>query len=77
MEEKKRDTEKWMSNRMLPEYLKERIRRYENYKWRKTRGIEEEALLHSLPKDLRLETKRHLYLTLLNSVSSIFFFFID
>lgn len=72
MEEKKRDTEKWMSNRMLPEYLKERIRRYENYKWRKTRGIEEEALLHSLPKDLRLETKRHLYLTLLNSVSSIF-----
>ncbi|XP_013631018.1 PREDICTED: probable cyclic nucleotide-gated ion channel 12 isoform X2 [Brassica oleracea var. oleracea] len=68
MEEKKRDTEKWMSNRMLPEYLKERIRRYENYKWRKTRGIEEEALLHSLPKDLRLETKRHLYLTLLNSV---------
>ncbi|KAL0741084.1 hypothetical protein Bca4012_082597 [Brassica carinata] len=68
MEEKKRDTEKWMSNRMLPEYLKERIRRYESYKWRKTRGIEEEALLHSLPKDLRLETKRHLYLTLLNSI---------
>uniref|UniRef100_A0A1J3JWY9 Putative cyclic nucleotide-gated ion channel 12 n=1 Tax=Noccaea caerulescens TaxID=107243 RepID=A0A1J3JWY9_NOCCA len=68
MEEKKRDTEKWMSSRMLPEYLKERIRRHEHYKWRKTRGIEEEALLLSLPKDLRLQTKRHLYMTLLNTV---------
>ncbi|CAH2065620.1 unnamed protein product [Thlaspi arvense] len=68
MEEKKRDTEKWMSNRMLPEYLKERIRRYENYKWRETRGIEEEAFLRNLPSDLRLETKRHLYLSMLNSV---------
>ncbi|ESQ28594.1 hypothetical protein EUTSA_v10018258mg [Eutrema salsugineum] len=68
MEEKKRDTEKWMSTRMLPEYLKERIRRYENYKWRETRSIEEEAFLRNLPQDLRLETKRHLYLTLLNNV---------
>ncbi|CAA7057787.1 unnamed protein product [Microthlaspi erraticum] len=68
MEEKKRDTEKWMSYRILPEYLKERIRRYEDYKWRETRGIEEEALLRSLPKDLRLETKRHLCLKLLKIV---------
>ncbi|VVB03504.1 unnamed protein product [Arabis nemorensis] len=68
MEEKKRDTEKWMSYRMLPRYLKERIRRYEDYKWRETRGIEEEAFLRSLPKDLRLETKHHLYKDLLNRV---------
>ncbi|VVB03505.1 unnamed protein product [Arabis nemorensis] len=60
MEEKKRDTEKWMSHRMLPEHVKERIRRYEDNKWRETRGIEEEAFLRSLPKDLRLETKHHL-----------------
>ncbi|CAH2057736.1 unnamed protein product [Thlaspi arvense] len=65
MEEKKRDTEKWMSYRVLPEYLKERIRGYEDYKWRETRGIEEDALLRSLPKDIRLETKRHLYMQLL------------
>ncbi|EOA29271.1 hypothetical protein CARUB_v10025546mg, partial [Capsella rubella] len=77
MEEKKRDTEKWMSYRVLPDYLKERIRRYEDYKWRETRGIEEEAQLRSLPKDLRLETKRHLYLKLLNPlcdrVKSVFY----
>ncbi|XP_023640854.1 probable cyclic nucleotide-gated ion channel 12 isoform X2 [Capsella rubella] len=78
MEEKKRDTEKWMSYRVLPDYLKERIRRYEDYKWRETRGIEEEAQLRSLPKDLRLETKRHLYLKLLNQalcdrVKSVFY----
>ncbi|XP_010506649.1 PREDICTED: probable cyclic nucleotide-gated ion channel 12 [Camelina sativa] len=68
MKEKKRDTEKWMSSRVLPEYLKERIRRYEDYKWRETRGTEEEALLRSLPKDLRLETKRYLYLNMLKRV---------
>ncbi|XP_010508021.1 PREDICTED: cyclic nucleotide-gated ion channel 11 [Camelina sativa] len=68
MEEKKRDTEKWMSYRMLPEYLKERIRKYEDYKWRETRGTEEEALLCSLPKYLRLETKCHLYKDMLKRV---------
>ncbi|CAN8286089.1 unnamed protein product [Cochlearia groenlandica] len=68
MKEKMRDTEKWMSNRMLPEYLKDRIRRYENYKWRQTRGIEDETLLLGLPKDLRIETKRHLYLNMLHRV---------
>nr|AAD23057.1 putative cyclic nucleotide-regulated ion channel protein [Arabidopsis thaliana] len=68
MEEKKRDTEKWMSYREIPEYLKERIRRFEDYKWRRTKGTEEEALLRSLPKDLRLETKRYLFLKLLKKV---------
>nr|AAD23055.1 putative cyclic nucleotide-regulated ion channel protein [Arabidopsis thaliana] len=68
MEEKRRDTEKWMSYRVIPEYLKERIRRFEDYKWRETKGTEEEALLRSLPKDLRLETKRYLYLDMLKRV---------
>ncbi|EFH62754.1 hypothetical protein ARALYDRAFT_315184 [Arabidopsis lyrata subsp. lyrata] len=68
MEEKKRDTEKWMSYRVIPQYLKERIRRFEDYKWRETKGTEEEALLRSLPKDLRLETKRYLYLDMLKRV---------
>ncbi|KAL1191627.1 putative cyclic nucleotide-gated ion channel 12 [Cardamine amara subsp. amara] len=61
MKEKKRDTEKWMSSRRLPENIQERIRKYDTYKWREFRGTEEEALLRSLPKDLRLETKCHLY----------------
>ncbi|KAG2252227.1 hypothetical protein Bca52824_082363 [Brassica carinata] len=67
-EEKKRDTEKWMSYRKLPENIKERIRKYEDYKWQETRGTEEEALLRSLPKDIRLETKRHFYMKLLKRV---------
>ncbi|XP_020868303.1 probable cyclic nucleotide-gated ion channel 12, partial [Arabidopsis lyrata subsp. lyrata] len=68
MEERKRDIEKWMSYRNLPDDLKQRIRKYGEYTWKQTRGIEEEALLRSLPIDLRLETKRHLYLNLLKGV---------
>ncbi|KFK37410.1 hypothetical protein AALP_AA4G253200 [Arabis alpina] len=68
MEEKKRDTEKWMSNRMLPKDLKKRIRRYKNKKWRETRGTEEDAHLRSLPKGLILETKRYLYLDFIKKV---------
>nr|VDD62215.1 unnamed protein product [Brassica oleracea] len=67
-EEKKRDTEKWMSYRKLPENIKERIRKYEDYKWQETRSTEEEALLRSLPKDIRLETKHHFYMKLLKRV---------
>ncbi|KFK37411.1 hypothetical protein AALP_AA4G253500 [Arabis alpina] len=72
MEEKKRDTEKWMSHRELPEDLKKRIRRYEGYKWKETRGIEDEAILRSLPKDIRLETKHYLYKETLISAHSLF-----
>ncbi|KAL1191599.1 putative cyclic nucleotide-gated ion channel 12 [Cardamine amara subsp. amara] len=68
MMERKRDTEKWMSSRGLPEELKKRIRKYDTYKWRAFRGTEENSLLRSLPKDLRLETKRHLYKNLLKRV---------
>ncbi|CAL9238628.1 unnamed protein product [Arabidopsis halleri] len=68
MEERKRDIEKWMSYRNLPDDLKQRIRKYGEYTWKQTRGIKEEALLRSLPIDLRLETKRHLYLNLLKGV---------
>ncbi|KAL1191636.1 Cyclic nucleotide-gated ion channel 11 [Cardamine amara subsp. amara] len=67
-EEKRKDTEKWMSNRMLPKYLREHIRRYEDYKWRETRGIEEEAHFRSLPKHLRKDIKRHLCLRYLKRV---------
>ncbi|XP_010523803.1 PREDICTED: probable cyclic nucleotide-gated ion channel 3 [Tarenaya hassleriana] len=68
MEEKRRDTEKWMSHRALPDELRERIRRYEQYRWRETRGVEEESLLLSLPKDIKRDTKHHLGLDLLRRV---------
>lgn len=59
-----------MSHRMLPKNLRERIRRYEHYKWQETRGVEEECLIRNLPKDLRRDIKRHLCLDLLKTVSA-------
>lgn len=67
---KRRDAEQWMSHRLLPETLRERIRRYEQYKWQETRGVDEENLIYNLPKDLRRDIKRHLCLALLMRVSS-------
>ncbi|XP_059445397.1 LOW QUALITY PROTEIN: cyclic nucleotide-gated ion channel 1 [Corylus avellana] len=68
MRVKRRDAEQWMSHRLLPEDLRERIRRYEHYKWQETRGVDEENLLRNLPKDLRRDIKRHLCLALLMRV---------
>ncbi|KAK6925963.1 Ion transport domain, partial [Dillenia turbinata] len=65
---KRRDAEQWMSHRLLPETLRERIRRYEQYRWQETRGVDEESLLQNLPKDLRRDIKRHLCLALLMRV---------
>ncbi|GMP70519.1 hypothetical protein CsSME_00029333 [Camellia sinensis var. sinensis] len=68
MRVKRRDAEQWMSHRLLPESLRERIRRYEQYKWQETRGVDEEYLIYNLPKDLRRDIKRHLCLALLMRV---------
>ncbi|XP_023872582.1 cyclic nucleotide-gated ion channel 1 isoform X2 [Quercus suber] len=68
MRVKRTDAERWMSHRMLPEELRVRVRRYQQYKWQLTRGVEEENLLQSLPKDLRRDITRHLCLSLLKSV---------
>ncbi|XAR71654.1 hypothetical protein NMG60_11018030 [Bertholletia excelsa] len=65
---KRRDAEQWMSHRLLPESLRERIRRYEQYKWQETRGVDEDSLVRNLPKDLRRDIKRHLCLDLLMRV---------
>ncbi|KAJ8440659.1 hypothetical protein Cgig2_031076 [Carnegiea gigantea] len=48
--------------------LRKRIRRYEQYKWQKTKGVDEENVFHDLPKDLRRDIKRHLCLALLRRV---------
>ena len=68
MRVKRRDAEQWMAHRLLPESLRKRIRRYEQYKWQETRGVDEENLLSNLPKDLRRDIKRHLCLALLMRV---------
>ncbi|KAG6667070.1 cyclic nucleotide-gated ion channel 1-like isoform X2 [Carya illinoinensis] len=68
MRVRKTDAEQWMSQRMLPNNLRQRVRRYEQYKWLETRGVEEENLIRNLPKDLRRDIKRHLCLDLLKKV---------
>ncbi|XP_072989807.1 cyclic nucleotide-gated ion channel 1-like isoform X2 [Typha latifolia] len=68
MRVRRQDAEQWMSYRLLPENLKERIRRHEQYRWQETRGFDEEQLLQNLPKDLRRDIKRHLCLALLKRV---------
>nr|GMC66960.1 cyclic nucleotide-gated ion channel 1 [Ipomoea batatas] len=68
MRVKRRDAEQWMAHRLLPEDLRERIRGYEQYRWQETRGVDEENLIHNLPKDLRRDIKRHLCLALLMRV---------
>ncbi|KAF9671145.1 hypothetical protein SADUNF_Sadunf12G0017100 [Salix dunnii] len=66
---KRRDTEQWMSHRLLPDNIRERIRRYEQYRWEETRGVdEEEMLVQNLPRDLRRDIKRHSCLDLLKRV---------
>ncbi|KAK9126667.1 hypothetical protein Scep_015513 [Stephania cephalantha] len=65
---KRTDTEQWMRHRQLPQELKQCVRRYDQYKWVTTRGVDEEALLKDLPMDLRRDIKRHLCLDLVRRV---------
>ncbi|KAL3599513.1 hypothetical protein D5086_007431 [Populus alba] len=65
---KRRDSEQWMHHRLLPQDLRERVRRYDQYKWLETRGVDEETLVQSLPKDLKRDIKRHLCLNLVRRV---------
>ncbi|KAI3852933.1 hypothetical protein MKW92_007198 [Papaver armeniacum] len=65
---KRRDTEQWMRHRQLPKELRECVRRYNQYKWVATRGVDEEYLLKGLPMDLRRDIKRHLCLDLVRRV---------
>lgn len=68
MRVKRRDSEQWMHHRLLPQELRERVRRYDQYKWLETRGVDEEGLVQVLPKDLRRDIKRHLCLALVRRV---------
>ncbi|KAL0330134.1 UNVERIFIED_CONTAM: putative cyclic nucleotide-gated ion channel 14 [Sesamum radiatum] len=65
---KRRDTEEWMRHRQLPEDLQQRVRRFTQYKWLTTRGVDEESILCALPTDLHRDIKRHLCLDLVRRV---------
>ncbi|KAK7279339.1 hypothetical protein RJT34_24388 [Clitoria ternatea] len=62
------DTERWMHHRQLPHYLKQNVRRHDQFRWVATRGVDEEAILRDLPADLRRDIKRHLCLNLVRQV---------
>ncbi|XP_027938079.1 protein CNGC15a-like [Vigna unguiculata] len=62
------DTERWMRHRQLPRYLKQNVRRHEQFRWVATRGVDEETILRDLPTDLRRDIKRHLCLNLVRQV---------
>lgn len=68
MRVKRRDTEQWMRHRSLPQDIVNRVRRYDQYKWVATRGVDEETLVQSLPSDLRRDIKRHLCFDLVRNV---------
>lgn len=68
MRVKRQDAEQWMAHRLLPDPLRVRIRRYEQYKWQETRGVQEHKLISDLPKDLRRDVRRHLCWNLLMRV---------
>ena len=66
-----------MRHRQLPPDLQERIRRFVQFKWIATRGVDEESILRALPLDIRREIQRHLCLALVRRVSfNSFFFFL-
>lgn len=65
---KRRDTEEWMRHRQLPPDLQGRVRKFIQYKWLATRGVNEESILDGLPTDLRRDIQRHLCLDLIKRV---------
>ncbi|KAK6926776.1 Ion transport domain [Dillenia turbinata] len=65
---KRTDTELWMNHRHLPPDLRSSIRKYDQYKWVATQGVDEESLLKALPTELRRDIKRHLCLDLVRRV---------
>ncbi|XP_059429852.1 protein CNGC15b-like [Corylus avellana] len=65
---KKTDSEQWMRHRQLPSELRQSVRKYNQYEWVATRGVDEDALLKALPLDLRRDIRRHLCLDLVRRV---------
>lgn len=61
-------SEDWMHHRKLPPDLKHHVRKYDQYMWLATRGVDEEELLNRFPADLRREIKRYLCLDLVQRV---------
>ncbi|CAL1409710.1 unnamed protein product [Linum trigynum] len=60
--------ERWMGSHYIPEDLKERLKQHEEFRWQRDQGVDIHNVLQSLPRDLRRDITRHLWLDLLRSV---------
>ncbi|XP_051136434.1 probable cyclic nucleotide-gated ion channel 20, chloroplastic isoform X2 [Andrographis paniculata] len=58
---RRRDVERWMKHRRLPEELRRQVRESERFAWVATRGVNEEILMENLPEDLQRDIRRHLF----------------
>ncbi|KAJ4959068.1 hypothetical protein NE237_026179 [Protea cynaroides] len=65
---KQMDAEEWMKHRQLPQDLRERVQNFIQYKWLATRGVDEKAIMHVLPTDLRRDIQRYLFLDIVRLV---------
>jgi cyclic nucleotide gated channel len=66
---KRRETKEWMRHLQLPYSLRELVRRFVQYKWLATSGVDEESILRSyLRTDLCRDIQRHLCLELVRRV---------
>ncbi|KAJ8480460.1 hypothetical protein OPV22_024187 [Ensete ventricosum] len=61
MQLRRRDVERWMSHRRLPEPLRRKVRQAERFSWAATRGVNEEELLENLPEDIQREIRRYFF----------------
>ncbi|CAL1409708.1 unnamed protein product [Linum trigynum] len=60
--------ERWMASHFIPEELKSRLKRHEEFRWQRDQGVDIHNVLQSLPRDLRRDFTRHLWLHLLRRV---------
>ncbi|KAI8573646.1 hypothetical protein RHMOL_Rhmol01G0293300 [Rhododendron molle] len=66
--QKRTEAEQWMMHRQIPGELRQSVRKYEQYKWVATRGVEEKTIISSLPKDLQRKINHHLCYNLIKQV---------
>ncbi|XP_006422165.2 cyclic nucleotide-gated ion channel 1-like [Citrus sinensis] len=65
---KVREIEQRMPFQKLSGNLQQQIKKYQQYVWRETKGVDVENLISNLPRDLRRNIKRELCLDLLKKV---------
>ncbi|XLU58151.1 hypothetical protein S245_052799, partial [Arachis hypogaea] len=65
---RRNEIERWSRHRHLPEDLSRRILDAEIQNWTATKGMKEEELLKSMPKDIQRDLTRHQFLPIIKKV---------